>query len=154
MEWNTELTKIHHTNYVRNSRAITVAWFVFSACYTILNIVAFIQPFWFGDTERSSGVGYFGLYEFCERAQTNEYTCRGTFLDFNTILNDYFRAASFLVGGAALLFIFSIVLMILFMFLKARIVLRVCGCLQIIAGVVYCTVQHCAYSLVSSKYLG
>ena len=133
MEWNTELTKIQHTNYVRNSRAITVAWFVFSACYTILNIVAFIQPFWFGDTDDSPGVGYFGLYEFCERSQT-EYTCTGSFLDFNSLLNDYFRGAAFLVGAAARLCIFSIICMILFMFLKARIVLRICGWLQIIAG--------------------
>lgn len=134
MQWNTELTKIHHTNYVRNSRAITVGWFVFSACYTILNIVAFIQPFWFGDTDESPGVGYFGLYEYCERVQGSDFTCQGNFLDFNSLLNDYFRAAAFLVGGAALLFIFSIICMILFMFLKARIVLRICGCLQHIAG--------------------
>ncbi|XP_052780613.1 LHFPL tetraspan subfamily member 3 protein-like isoform X2 [Mya arenaria] len=135
MEWNTELTKIHHTNYVRNSRAITVAWFIFSACYTILNVVAFLQPFWFGDTVESPGVGYFGLYEWCERAQGSDYTCRGDFLDFNTIQNNYFRAASFLVGGAALLFIITIILMGLFLFLKARIVLRICGTLQMIAAV-------------------
>lgn len=133
MEWNTELTKIHHTNYVRNSRAITVAWFIFSACYTILNIVAFLQPFWFGDTDESPGVGYFGLYQWCEKTQT-DYTCYGDFLNFTTILNDVFRASAFLVGGAALLFIFSVVCMILFLFLKARIVLRLCGCLQLIAG--------------------
>lgn len=148
MEWNAEVTKIHHTNYVRNSRAITVAWFVFSACYTILNIVAFLQPFWFGDTTQSPGVGYFGLYEWCERTQGADYTCRGNFLDFNTVQNDWFRASSFLVGGAVLLFIFSIICMILFMFLKARIVLRVCGCLQIIAAVfmmVACIIYPAAF---------
>ena len=134
MEWNTELTKIHHTNYVRNSRAITVAWFIFSVCYTILNIVAFLQPFWFGDTVESPGVGYFGLYKWCEKSSFQDYTCRGDFLDFNTIQNNLFRATSFLVGGAALLFIISIVLMGLFLFLKARIVLRICGTLQLIAG--------------------
>ncbi|XP_045165539.1 LHFPL tetraspan subfamily member 3 protein-like isoform X2 [Mercenaria mercenaria] len=134
MEWNAEVTKIQHTNYVRNSRAITVAWFVFSACYTILNIVAFIQPFWFGDTTESPGVGYFGLYERCERVQGSDYKCDGDFLDFNTIQNDYFRAASFLVGGASLLFIFSIICMLLFLFLKPRIVLKLCGILQLIAA--------------------
>ncbi|XP_060565592.1 LHFPL tetraspan subfamily member 3 protein-like isoform X1 [Ruditapes philippinarum] len=134
MEWNAEVTKIQHTNYVRNSRAITVAWFVFSACYTILNIVAFIQPFWFGDTKESPGVGYFGLYEICERVQGSDYKCTGDFLDFNTIQNEYFQASSFLVGGASLLFIFSIICMLLFLFLKPRIVLKLCGILQLIAA--------------------
>lgn len=135
MEWNAEVTKIHHINYVRNSRAITVAWFVFSVCYTILNIVAFIQPFWFGDTKESPGVGYFGVIEWCERVQGSEYSCVGNFLDFNTLMNDYFRASSFLVGGASLLFIFSIICMLLFLFLKPALVLKICGWLQIIAAV-------------------
>lgn len=134
VEWNTQVTKIHHTRYVRNTRAITVAWFVFCACYTILNIVAFIQPFWFGDTNESPGVGYFGVYEWCERVQGSDYRCEGDFLDFNTIKNDYFRATSFLVGLPILLFMLSIICMLLFLFLKARIVLRMCGTLQLVAG--------------------
>lgn len=134
-EWNTQVTKIHHTRYVRNTRAITVAWFVFCACYTILNIVAFIQPFWFGDTNESPGVGYFGVYEWCERVQGSDYRCEGDFLDFNTIKNDYFRATAFLVGLPILLFMLSIICMLLFLFLKARIVLRMCGTLQLVAGV-------------------
>lgn len=134
VEWNTQVTKIHHTKYVRNTRAITVAWFVFCACYTILNIVAFIQPFWFGDTNESPGVGYFGVYEWCERVQGSDYRCEGDFLDFNTIKNDYFRASSFLIGLPILLFMLSIICMLLFLFLKARIVLRICGSLQLVAG--------------------
>jgi len=135
MEWNTEVTKIHHTNYVRNTRAIAVAWFVFCACFTILNIVVFIQPFWFGDTNESPGVGYFGTYEWCERVQGSDYRCQGDFLDFNTITNDYFRATSFLVGSSCLLFIFSIICMIMFLFLKPAVVLRICGSLQLISAV-------------------
>lgn len=135
VEWNTQVTKIHHTKYVRNTRAITVAWFVFCVCYTILNIVAFIQPFWFGDTNESPGVGYFGVYEWCERVQGSDYRCEGDFLDFNTIKNDYFRASSFLIGLPILLFMLSIICMLLFLFLKARIVLRICGSLQLVAGV-------------------
>lgn len=135
MEWNAEVTKIQHTNYVRNSRAITVGWFIFSVCYTILNIIAFIQPFWFGDTRDSPGVGYFGLFERCERVQGSEYRCEGEFVDFKSILNEYFMAASFLVGGACLLFIFSVICMLLFLFLKARIVLYICGVLQLTAAV-------------------
>ena len=134
VEFNTELTKIHQKNYIRNSRAVTAAWFIFCACYTILNVVAFVQPFWVGDTDESPGVGYFGLYEYCERNQGSDFSCTGDFLDFNTISNNYFMAASFLVGGAALLFILSIICMILFLFLKPVIVLRLCGWLQLIAG--------------------
>ena len=134
VEFNTELTKIHHKNYVRNSRAVTVAWFIFCACYTILNVVAFVQPFWVGDTDESPGVGYFGVYEWCERIQGSEFGCNGDFLDFKTISNNYFMASSFLVGCAALLFILSIIGMILFMFMKPAIVLNLCGWLQFIAG--------------------
>ncbi|KAK3608081.1 hypothetical protein CHS0354_004737 [Potamilus streckersoni] len=134
--WNAEVTKVYHTNYVRNSRAIAAVWAIFSMCYVILNVVAFVQPYWFGDTNESPGVGYFGLYEFCERTMTGaEYTCRGDFLDFSTILNNYFRGASFLVGISALLFIFSCICMLMFLFLRPNIVFNICGSLQVVAGV-------------------
>lgn len=62
-EYNTELTKIRHTNYVRNSRAIVVLWAIFSCIFLILNIVVFAQPQWVGDTGDSAVAGFFGVWE-------------------------------------------------------------------------------------------
>ncbi|XP_048740882.2 LHFPL tetraspan subfamily member 3 protein-like isoform X1 [Ostrea edulis] len=131
-----EYKRMQHLTYRRNIRVITVVWGIFSACFVILNAVAFIQPQWLGDTETSPGVGFFGLYEYCERLQVGgEYSCRGDFLDFTTLTNDSFRAASMLVGVCALVFMFSVVCLLLFCFLKAVTVLKICGVLQTIGCV-------------------
>ncbi|CAC5379782.1 LHFPL [Mytilus coruscus] len=130
-----ELTRIYHIQYVRNSRAITVVWAIFTICFAILNIVAFIQPQWLGYTEKSLNAGYFGLYEVCTILTGGELSCDGDFLDFTTILNDSFRAASMLVGISALLFLLAIICLLLFFFLRASTVLKVCGWLQLLAGI-------------------
>ncbi|KAK3101381.1 hypothetical protein FSP39_003116 [Pinctada imbricata] len=135
-EYNSDIQKLHHIQYKRNSRAITAVWAIFTACFVILNAVAFLQAQWLGDTDRSPGVGYFGLYEVCERLQIGgEYSCTGDFLDFSTISNDYFKVASILVGVCNLLFIFATLATLLFFFIKAVTVLRVCGWLELIGGV-------------------
>ena len=134
LELVTEETKIYHTQYVRNSRAITVVWAIFTICYAVLNIVAFMQPQWLGYTEKSLNAGYFGLYEVCTILTGGDLSCVGDFLDFTTILNDPFRAASMLVGISVLLFLVTIVCLLLFFFLRASTVLKVCGWLQLIAG--------------------
>lgn len=81
-------------------------------------------------------MGFFGLYEYCERLQVGgEYSCRGDFMDFASLTNDSFRAASMLVGICNLVFIFSVVCLLLFCFLKAATVLKICGVLQAIGCV-------------------
>ena len=79
--------------------------------------------------------GYFGLYEVCTILTGGDLSCVGDFLDFTTILNDPFRAASMLVGISVLLFLVAIVCLLLFFFLRASTVLKVCGWLQLIAGI-------------------
>ena len=59
-----EVTKVeksyyHYTSYVRNYRAVGVMWGIFTICFAIINIIAFIQPQWIGDTEESLGIGRF-----------------------------------------------------------------------------------------------
>lgn len=130
----TDETKIYHLQYVRNARAVTVVWAIFTVCYAILNIVAFIQPQWLGYTEKSLNAGYFGLYEVCTILTGGDLDCDGDFLDFTTILNDSFRAASMLVGISALLFLLTIVCLLLFFFMRAATVLKICGWLQLLAG--------------------
>ena len=59
------LFQTSHLNYIRNSRAIAVLWCVFTVCFSIINIVVFLQP-WLGDTEETTREGYFGLFESCK----------------------------------------------------------------------------------------
>lgn len=134
--YSTELTKIHHTNYVRNSRAIAVLWGIFTVIYCILNIVVFIQPQWFGDTGESDLPGFFGLWRYCELlTDGSDYSCTGDFLDFGNIHNPSFQASSIFVGVAALLFMISVVCFLLFFFLNTATVLKICGWFQIVGAV-------------------
>lgn len=90
--YSTELTKIYHTNYVRNSRAIAVLWGIFTVIYAILNVVVFIQPQWFGDTGLSPVPGFFGLWRVCEDVTYgSEFVCQGDFLEFTSILTPSFQ---------------------------------------------------------------
>ncbi|KAK7499617.1 hypothetical protein BaRGS_00009269 [Batillaria attramentaria] len=133
--YSTELTKIHHTNYVRNSRAIAVLWGIFTVIYAILNIVVFIQPQWFGDTGESDLPGFFGLWRYCELlTYGSDYSCQGDFLEFIKIDNPSFQAASIFVGIAALLFLLSVACFLLFFFLNTATVLKICGWFQVIGA--------------------
>lgn len=135
--YSTELTKIHHTNYVRNSRAIAVLWGIFTVIYAILNVVVFIQPQWFGDTGESDLPGFFGLWRYCELLTdgSSDYSCKGDFLEFSGIDNPSFQAASLFVGIAALLFLISVACFLLFFFLNTATVLKICGWFQVVGAV-------------------
>lgn len=43
-----ESSQMYATNYVRNSRAIGVLWGIFTICYAIIGVVAFVTPEWIG----------------------------------------------------------------------------------------------------------
>ncbi|ESO83596.1 hypothetical protein LOTGIDRAFT_179707 [Lottia gigantea] len=133
-EYNTELTKIYHTNYVRNSRAICVLWGIFTVCYAILNIVCFIQPQWIGDTG-AGAAGFFGLYRYCLLSNNNEFSCQGDFFDSNKYLNKSFHAAAVLVGLSALLFLICCLCLLLFLFLNTATTLRICAWIQTLAAI-------------------
>ena len=130
-----ETTRIYHTNYIRNSRAVAVMWGIFTICFAIINIVVFIQPQWIGDTSSSTGTGYFGLFYYCELFSTeNNLACSGRFDDFDSILSPAFKAASFFIGFSALIVLVCICCMLLFFFMDTQIVFMICGWMQIISG--------------------
>ena len=147
-EYHSDITKLHHVQYRRNSKAITAVWAIFTCCFVILNAVSFLQAQWLGDTPDSPGVGFFGLYEYCERLQVDgEYSCNGDFTDFSTIINDYFKVSAILVGVCNLLFIFSALATLLFFFIRAETVLRVCGWLELLGGkVLKKVIRVCVHS--------
>ncbi|KAF6217051.1 hypothetical protein GE061_001404 [Apolygus lucorum] len=56
-------THMYATNYVRNSKAIGVLWGIFTICYLIIIVVAFVTPEWMGDTSESEYPARFGLWK-------------------------------------------------------------------------------------------
>uniref|UniRef100_A0A1I8IH12 Lipoma HMGIC fusion partner-like 3 protein n=1 Tax=Macrostomum lignano TaxID=282301 RepID=A0A1I8IH12_9PLAT len=119
-------TESYYISYRRNLLAVGVMWAIFVPL-SIVVVVA--QPQWIGDTSSSPGVGFFGLIRYCQLYQTGtNLVCDGRLDDFSTILNDAFRAATVMSGLAALLALTTIVLMILFFFVRTpEWVFRICG---------------------------
>lgn len=67
-----ESSHMYATNYIRNSKAIGVLWGIFTICYAIIGVVAFVTPEWLGDLEHENP-GRFGLWTRCS------YGGNGTF---------------------------------------------------------------------------
>lgn len=59
-----ESSHMYATNYIRNSKAIGVLWGIFTICYAIIGVVAFVTPEWLGDLEHENP-GRFGLWMRC-----------------------------------------------------------------------------------------
>jgi len=134
--YNTELTKLRHTNYIRHSRAIILLWAIFVVISVILNIVVFLQPQWIGDVGESAVAGYFGAWEYCmEPAPGLDYTCSGDFLVWDSILSDAFKATSLMVGLSIILLMTCMACFVLFCLLHTATVLKVCASFQVLAGV-------------------
>ncbi|CAF1022901.1 unnamed protein product [Brachionus calyciflorus] len=139
-------------NYVRNSRAIAVLWCVFTICFTIINIVVFLQP-WLGDSSVPDKEGYFGLFESCKYVSGDKYKtstthknevedskdttnyyllCEGSWTSIATSLNPI---ATFSIGFSALINLVCIAsFLVLFLFMNPSIVFAICGILQIISS--------------------
>jgi hypothetical protein len=138
---------ILHLTYQRNSRAISVLWCVFSICFTIINIVVFLQP-WLGDTLQTKKEGYFGLYESCKYiiinpalTNTNDklaiynyrLQCDGTWSSISTALNPI---ATFAIGFSALINLVCIAsFLVLFLFVKPSVVFSICGIMQLVSSI-------------------
>ncbi|RNA17791.1 lipoma HMGIC fusion partner-like 3 [Brachionus plicatilis] len=136
-------------NYIRNSRAIAVLWFVFTVCFTIINIVVFLQP-WLGDTTAPDKEGYFGLFEYCKYMKNENYQaiddeskshlsqsknyflyCDGSWTSLSSALNPI---ATFSIGFSALINLTCIAtFLVLLLFVSPSIVFAICGFLQIIS---------------------
>lgn len=120
---------------MREYRAIAVLWGLLSIIWCILNLVAFVQPQWIGDSPESPGYGHMGLYQYCYPDSLRAtYVCSGTFTDFSSILNDSFRACTFFVGVSALLMLIVVAALLLFFCFKKTAVFIFSGILQLISG--------------------
>ncbi|KAL3853202.1 hypothetical protein ACJMK2_016761 [Sinanodonta woodiana] len=135
-KFNPDTVHLYHFRYMREYRAISVLWGLLSIIWCVMNIVVFVQPQWIGDTPQSPGYGHHGVYKYCYPDNAREsYQCSGSWVDFNSLLNDSYRACSFFVGVAALLMLIVVAALLLFFCLKKRFVFTVCGILEIITAV-------------------
>ncbi|XP_025107558.1 LOW QUALITY PROTEIN: LHFPL tetraspan subfamily member 3 protein-like [Pomacea canaliculata] len=138
-KFNPDTAKIYHFRYMREYRAVAVLWGLLSIIWCILNIVAFVQPQWIGDTPSSPGYGHLGVFQHCYPDDNyGVYRCSGTFVDFSTIINGSFCAATFFVGVSALLMLIVVAGLLLFFCFKKTAVFIFSGILQVYFGLI-CT---------------
>ncbi|KAE8746136.1 hypothetical protein FOCC_FOCC007137 [Frankliniella occidentalis] len=155
-----ESSQMYATNYVRNSRAIGVLWGIFTICYAIIGVVAFVTPEWIGDTQDSEYPARFGLWSSCyfrsadagvpgavgsagsagnsaaaSGLTTGAEDCRGRLHELGSIPSPAWRAATIFVGLSVLLAALAIVSMLLFFFLRSTTVFHVCGWMQVLSAV-------------------
>jgi hypothetical protein len=131
-----ESSHIYATNYVRNSKAIGVLWGIFTICYAIIVVVAFVTPEWIGDTLESEYPGRFGLWARCyfRSSSGGGEDCQGRLDDLSTVASPAFRAATVFVGLSVILALLAICSMLLFFFFQSTTVFHVCGWIQVSSG--------------------
>lgn len=127
-----ESSHIYATTYVRNSKGIGVLWAIFTICYAIISVVAFITPEWIGDVE-AENPGRFGLWTVCQTGENGE-VCTGRLDDFPSISSTAFQASTVFVGVAVVFAIMTLCAMVLFFFCQSTSVFHICGWMQIISG--------------------
>ncbi|GAB6026162.1 hypothetical protein CHUAL_012363 [Chamberlinius hualienensis] len=131
-----DTAQLFATSYVRNSKAIGVLWGIFTLCFAIIDVVAFVQPHWIGDTVASRGSGHFGLWRYCYMVQdSNEVLCVGRLDDFNTIPSSAFRVATVFVGLSVVFVLLGICCLLLFFFFQASTVFHICGWTQLLSAI-------------------
>lgn len=122
---------LYATNYVRNSKAIGVLWAIFTICYAIINVVAFVTPEWIGDLD-TEYPRKFGLWQICRTDELEE--CKGKLEDFLSIDGLVFKIATVLVGVAVAMSLFTICALLLFFFCQSTTVFHICGWIQLFSG--------------------
>lgn len=150
-KFNPETARVYHFRYMREYRAICVLWGLLSIIWCILNLVAFVQPQWIGDTPSSPGFGHVGVFQHCYPDNSQGiYVCSGSFTTFDSILNDSFRATTFFVGVSALLMLITVAALLLFFCFKKTFVFYFCGIMELISG--ECCIS-CICLLIFGRYL-
>jgi len=137
-KFNPETAKIYHFRYMREYRAVAVLWALLTIIWCILNIVAFTQPQWIGDTEDSLGYGHVGVYQTCEPdnlpGSAGKFICTGAFNKWEDLLNAEMKAATFFMGVSSLLMLICVASLLLFFCFKKTAVFVFCGVLELICA--------------------
>ena len=125
--------------YLKNSRILSLVWFLMTICYTICLIIVFVSPEWIGDNLQSTNRGSFGLYRFCFRNKIgNSYKCFGTWTDFSTLPNTpAIRAACFFVGFSCLLSLICIFIYLFSLLIKLERIIHICAWIQLFIRIIF-----------------
>ncbi|XP_022080968.1 tetraspan membrane protein of hair cell stereocilia homolog [Acanthaster planci] len=130
----------YHTNYIRNARAIAIAWALFTFCFAIIMCVVLVQPYWLGDGPDATGIGYFGLYRYCVSFNlAGQLVCQNALLDVSQatqVIPVTMFVATIFVAVAVAFLLLSILCMLLFLCKKpsTATVFKICGALQLATG--------------------
>ncbi|XP_014247318.1 LHFPL tetraspan subfamily member 3 protein [Cimex lectularius] len=129
-------THMYATNYVRNSKAIGVLWGIFTICYAIIIVVAFVTPEWISNTSEAEYPARFGLWKICfyETTVGLSEDCQGRLDDLSSIPGLPFKISTILCAVAILVAGLTIITMLMFLFHTSTAVYKACGWLQIISG--------------------
>lgn len=129
-------SQMYATSYARNSKAVAVLWGVFTLCYAVICVVAFVTPEWLGSTTS----GRVGVWTICNSIDANlgVETCIGALEDVTTIPGPALRAAAILVGLGTLMALLCVVALLLFFFCGTTNVFMICGWIQLLSGIKNC----------------
>ena len=112
-----------------------VLWALLTIIWCVMNVVVFVQPQWIGDTPESDGYGHHGVWAYCYPNHAElRYECSGNWADFNTLLNNPYRASAFFVGVSALLMLIAVAALLLFFCFKKTAVFYFVGVLELVTG--------------------
>uniref|UniRef100_A0AAG5D345 Protein with signal anchor n=1 Tax=Anopheles atroparvus TaxID=41427 RepID=A0AAG5D345_ANOAO len=130
---------MYATNYIRNSKAIAVLWAIFSICYAIISVVAFVTPEWVGDADSDIG-GRLGLWQICQKDDLND-SCSGKLEDLLEMQSIAFQVATVFCGLAVATSVLAICCLLLMVFMKSTTVFHICGWMQMLSAL--CMVIAC-----------
>ncbi|CAG9863378.1 unnamed protein product [Phyllotreta striolata] len=133
-------SQIYATSYVRNSKAVGVLWAIFTICYAIIGIVAFISTEWIG-TISGDNPGKIGLWGVCS-LEENAEPCRENFWEHFLDIANAFQAATAFVGLAAATAVLTVLAMMMFCFCHSTTVYHISAWLQLISAA--CMIAGCA----------
>lgn len=127
---------VFYKRFSSHSKGVGISWGILTLCFLIMNIIVFYEPQWIGDSPKTPGRGWMGLYEYCDLYNSGTgVLCRGRFQNFDTILSGAFRASTFFIGVSILIIFVVILLFIIFFFKKAlKVGYLICGSLQMLSA--------------------
>jgi hypothetical protein len=125
-------SQMYATSYARNSKAVAVLWGVFTLCYAVICVVAFVTPEWLG----AASSGRVGVWTVCSATDTQlgVEICVGRLDDLTTVPGAALRAAAVLVGLGTLLALVCVIALLLFFFCGTTSVFMTCGWVQLLSG--------------------
>ncbi|XP_017475312.1 PREDICTED: lipoma HMGIC fusion partner-like 3 protein isoform X1 [Rhagoletis zephyria] len=135
-----DTTHLYATKYIRNSKAIAVLWAIFTICYAIIGIVAFVTPEWVGDPDNESA-GRLGLWQVCQRDEIFD-NCKRRWETILSVPTFSFQLATFFMVAAVALALLTICFLVFLIFMKSTRVFHICGWMQIISAL--CMIVACA----------